>query len=248
MCLPGPLLLRIEEEDDVQISRFAKATLWLAIAAPAFGQLTQLTQPTAAYTSSTALIPITVPDATAITSITNGTQTITLGSIVPSGSPFNARTVPSGGWSTWNTPPATESATPRVVATYSAVTSLTLTLSVPSATFGVEIEPDLLSTYTISAAFFNGGTLLGTISQNISGSAGALLAAASSTSPITSVVITAPAAASGFAMAQFRTGSTFLGASSVPTLQTTVTAGLGMLLAAAGVLLARLQQPNRLRP
>ena len=232
----------------MRISRLSKAILPVVMAAlPAFGQLTQISQPTTTYTSTTTLVPITVANGTTVTSVTNGSETITLGSIAPSSSVFAARTVPGGGWSTWGAPPNTESSTPRVVATYSATTSLTLTLAVPVTTFGFEIEPDTFGVFTISAAYYSGGTLLGTISQSINGNAGALLAAGSSTSPITSVVITAPAGANGFAMAQFRySGST---TTAVPTLRTAGVLSLGALLAAAGVLLAQAhKRPGGVHP
>jgi hypothetical protein len=223
----------------VRLTRFAKAALGLCLAVvPAFAQFTRVMQPTPAYISATTLVPITGPDFTAVSSVTNGTQTITLGSIAPSGF-FSAQTVPSGGWATWNSPPFTESSTPRVLATFSAVTSLTLTLTVPSATVGFEIEPEAFGNFTISAAYYNGVTLLGTITQVINGNSGALLAAGSSSTPITSVVITSPSAAAGFAMAQFRTGNSLTG---IPTLRLTAMATLGLLLAAGGAFLARSQQ------
>jgi hypothetical protein len=226
----------------VALSRLPKFVLPLVFGAlPAFGQLYQISQPTSGYTSATTLVPITAPDGTVLTSLTDGTQTVTLGFIAPGSSVFEAHTVGGGGWSTWGAPPATESSTPRVVGSYTSVTSLTLALSVPSRTFGFEIEPDTLSNFTISAAYYSGGTLLGTISQSINGHGGALLAAGSSNLPITAVVITAPSGANGFAMAQFRYGSTTL-ATPVPALSTTVMMSLGGLLAAAGAFLARAQQ------
>jgi hypothetical protein len=233
----------------VRLSRFSEIILAFGfVALPAFGQLTPIPQPTAAYTSATSLVPITVPDGTTVTSLTNGSQTITLGSVVPSSSIFAARTVPSGGWSTWGAPPNTESSTPRVVATYTATTSLTLTLAVPATTFGFEVEPDSFAVFTISADFYSGARFLGTVSQSINGSAGALLAAGSSAYPITSVVITAPSGANGFAMAQFRSGGAVPGVA-IPTLSSTVLMGLGGLLAAAGALLAQAQKrPRAVRP
>ena len=226
----------------MRVLPLSKVILPLAFAAlPVFGQLTQIPQPTTAYKSATTLIPITVPDGTTLTSVSNGGQTITFGSVVPSASIFSARTVPSGGWATWGAPPATESSTPRVVATVNPVTSVTLNLAIPSQTFGVEVEPDDFAVFTISAAFYSGGTLLGTVSQAVNGSAGALLAGGSSAFPITSVVITAPASAGGFAMAQFRYGGAVPGVA-IPTLRTTAMLGLGCLLAAAGALLAQAQK------
>jgi hypothetical protein len=89
----------------------------------------------------------------------------------------------------------------------------------------------------------NGGTALGTITQSISGASGARLAASSATQPITSVVVTAPAGAGGFAIAQLRYGfQSTPPPTGVPTLDTTASCGLGVLLAAAGALLARKQQ------
>lgn len=232
----------------MRVSGFWKVLLPLAlVAAPAFGQLTQISQPTTTYTSTTTLVPITVADGTVVTSITNGAETIGLGSIAPNTSFFTARSIPSGGWTSWGSPPNTESSTPRVVGEDIQVTSLTLTLSAPVTTFGFEIEPDSFVSSTINAAYYSGGTLLGTISQSINGHAGALLVAGSSTLPITSVVITAPAGASGFAMAQFRYAGLVSGA--VPTLNTASIVGLGLLLAAAGALLAQAQKrPGAARP
>jgi hypothetical protein len=52
----------------VALSRLSKFVLPLAFAAlPAFGQFSQISQPTSGYTSSTTLVPITVPDGTTIT-------------------------------------------------------------------------------------------------------------------------------------------------------------------------------------
>jgi hypothetical protein len=79
---------------------------------------------------------------------------------------------------------------------------VTLNLSLPCTTFGFEIEPDEWDMFPVSTRFYNGSTLLGTVSQNINGDAGAMLAAATSTTPITRVVITVPAEANGFAMAK----------------------------------------------
>jgi len=164
------------------------------VARPAYAAFTPISSPTTAYTGSTTLLPITVPDFTNITSVTNGTETVTF-SI-----PMQARTVPTS-WQTWNCPPYTESCTPRVLETTPA-TSVTIALSNPASTFGVEVEPDPYSVYTITATFLNGTTVLGTVSQAVNGYHGALLAAASDNEPITSVQISS---GSDFAIAQIRT-------------------------------------------
>jgi len=222
----------------MRLNRTVTTAVWLGLAGciPAFAGFNTISAPVAAYTGATKPIPITPADGTGMTTLTDGTQTITFSSTV------YAATVPDGGWFTWGAPPNTESSTPRVLKIGGA-TALTLTLSVPSQTFGFEIEPNGTSTtgqfYNISAQFYNGGTLLGTVSQSINWQSGALLAAGSDSVPITSVVITAPANAAGFAMAQFRYSTTIVVPSITPAPNTIVTGGLAMLLLAAGALLAR---------
>lgn len=226
----------------MRLRQLLTVTLLLGFAEcfPAFGQFFPISSPTATYTGSTIVIPITAANGTSMTSLTDGAQTITLSTA------FSAQTVPSGGWATWGAPPNTESSTPRVLAVFSPLTSATLTLSAPSLTFGFEVEPDNFGTFTVSATFFNGSTALGTVTRNVTGNAGALLAAGSSTTPITSVVLSAPAAAQGFAMAQFRYGNVVIGTPTpVPTLGTSALGGLSMLLIAAGSLLARAQNARR---
>jgi hypothetical protein len=137
-------------------------------------------------------------------------------------------------------------------------TSLTFTLSTPVNTLGFEIEPANRGAappagptpFTISATFFNGGTVLGVVSRAIPNN-GALLEAASSTTPITSIQISSPLAAGGFALGQFRFGNVIIGApppptvsAGIPALGTTALAGLALLLAAAAVLLARWQNAS----
>jgi hypothetical protein len=72
--------------------------------------------------------------------------------------------------------------------------------------FGFELEPNN-GTQTVAVTFYNGATPLGTITRSVPYASGALLFAASSTTPITRVVLTVPAGAGGFAMAQFRFGN-----------------------------------------
>ncbi|MGO9232054.1 MAG: hypothetical protein ACLQKA_22900 [Bryobacteraceae bacterium] len=142
------------------------------------------------------------------------------------------------GWATWGSPPATESSTPRVL--QAAGTTLTLTLSVPSHTFGFEIEPDDGLAQVITAQFYNGTTLLGSTSLTMNWNSGALLAGGSDSTTITSVVITAPASAGGFGMAEFRYGTTVDPGAPAP--NTIVTGGLSLLLLAAGTLLVRMRK------
>lgn len=156
---------------------------------------TPIASPTGSYVSSTDLLQITVPDFTLLSSLSDAKQTVTF-SI-----PLDARTVPDS-WATWNSPPATESSTPRVLYTDGA-TSFTITLANPSTVVGFETEPNPFEVHTITAVFMNGGNVIGTVSQPVNGLAGALLAAASSSQPITSVQVFSDV---DFAIAQIRTG------------------------------------------
>ncbi len=199
---------------------------------PAFGQFTPISTPTPAYTGGTTILAITGADLTPAPSLTDGTQTATFST------GLQARTVP-GTWATWGSPPNTEGATPRVVTEITgAVTTLTITLSASTNTFGFEFEPNA-GTQSISAAFMDGATTLGTVTRTVAGTSGALLFAASSTTPITSVVLTVPAGAGGFALARLRYEG--VPAPAVPLPSTLILCGVGILLLAARGLLERRQ-------
>lgn len=162
---------------------------------------TPIAQPTAAYTSSTTLVDISgIPDGTSgITSVTQGAQTISFDQSV-------TKTTVGVGWQTWGSPPNTESSTPPVLfRTFT--NSLTLVLSVPSTTFGLELQGNefVLSQFLV---IFLDESLnpVGNVNLQVDGSAGALLFAASTTtSPFSRVVINDTSQnANGFAMAQLR--------------------------------------------
>lgn len=186
--------------------------LGLSAAVPAFAQFTVIATPDSTYISGTVAIPITTANGTSLSSVTDGAMAMTLST------GMTAQTVPGGGWSTWNSPPNTESATPRVLARYTSLVTQTITFSQPTLTFGVEIEPNTFGAFSISVDFMNGATTLGTVTRSPNGSSGALLFAAASTTPITSVVITTPAGANGFALAQLRYQGSTSTAASIPTL------------------------------
>lgn len=218
--------------------RFGKvlvqSAVWIALAGTsAFAQLTTISSPTSSYTGATTLFTIAVPDGTAVPSLTAGGETVTF-----TASPtLTAHTVPNGGWATWNSPPLTESATPRVLTNYSS-TTVTLTFSAPIGVFGCEVEPDPFSAHTITATYMNGISTIGSVSRSVNGSAGALLAAASSAQPITSVVITSDV---DFAMAQLRfagVGVNFSGGAAVPALSFPMLVILCVLLLGTGAVMA----------
>lgn len=81
------------------------------------------------------------------------------------------------GWASWGSPPDTEQANPRVFWTQG-VTDLTFTFSTPVDVWGFEAQPNPFSVFDITAEYFNGATLLGTITRSVDGNAGARLFAA----------------------------------------------------------------------
>jgi len=181
------------------LSVFAIASL------PAKADFNPIPTPTAGYTSSTSLINIAgIPDGTTvIPSVTDGIQTVSFGALM------NKTTV-GVGFATWGAPPFTESSTPAILTTPPTpviVTTLQLLLSVPSLTFGFELQGDAQNTTNeFNVQFYEGAVPVGNITQFINGNAGARLFAAFSTdSPFTSVVITnVDGQAGGFAIANLR--------------------------------------------
>ena len=130
-----------------------------------------------------------------MTSITDGVQTVSFDLTLEKGRVPNL-------WSTWSSPPDSESPTPAIL--FNPLDqALTLTLSQPSQVFGFELEPNALDSFIYSAEFYSDTTLLGTITRAVQGRAGARLFAASTAEPITKVVITGEPSF-GFAIAQIR--------------------------------------------
>jgi hypothetical protein len=153
--------------------------------------------PTPAYLSRTAKIPITQPDDSIVSSITDGVQTVTFTD------PTIAKTVDTS-WFTWGSPPDTESDFPRVLWTGAANTTLAMSLARPALIFGFEAEPGFFDVFPIEAAFYSGPTLLGTIVRDVDGFFGARLFAGETTEPsqlITDVVVSS---SYDFAIAQVR--------------------------------------------
>jgi hypothetical protein len=189
---------------DMPPRRIAKHPLTFALAIMVFfvthaciASIIVISQPDASYLARTRLLPITADDFTAVSSLTDGTQTVLLGT------PMEARTVPST-WLTWASPPDTESDSPRVLWSTEDVTTATLTYTLPSRIVGFEVEPDFLGIRSIMVSFFSGATPLDTLSLDVDGFAGAKLFAIESTSAlITRVTVDSEA---DFAMAQLRYG------------------------------------------
>jgi hypothetical protein len=107
-------------------------------------------------------------------------------------------------WAGWGAPPAVEktkipplppclspfiSQCPPVLWT-GGPTVITLNLSTPALVFGFEAEPNVVGPETLTAQFYGASGPIGTIQRDPSGYFGASLFAASSTTPITRVVVT----------------------------------------------------------
>lgn len=161
---------------------------------------TIVSQPNATYVAGTTLVDLSsLADGDPLSGITQGTQTITFSQTM------TKETVPAG-WATWGTPPDTETSTPEVL--YQEVSRiLELTLSQAATIFGVEMEPDIFGSYPMKAEFYNGATLVGSISQTVNGNGGAKLFAAEDGAGFTRVVLEETTGNSrGFAIAQLRFG------------------------------------------
>ena len=161
---------------------------------------TVVPQPDAAYVAGTTLLDLSsIADDDMLSGITQGTQTIAFSQTM------TKTTVPAG-WASWGSPPDTETSTPEVL--YQEISSvLDVTLSQAATIFGLEMEPDIFGSYPMKADFYNGATLVGSISQVVDGQAGAKLFAASDGAGFTRVVLEETTGNSrGFALAQLRFG------------------------------------------
>jgi hypothetical protein len=167
--------------------------VWVVSTASARADFTPIPQPDAAYLANTGVAPISAADFDVVTSLLarGVTATPDIGLV--------ALTVPTT-WGSWGSPPSVESSTPRVLWT-NGFTSLTLTLSEPEGLFGFEAQPNTSVVSNILASFYQGATLLGEISLDVDGNAGARLFAASSTTRFDKIVISST---DDFAIAQVR--------------------------------------------
>jgi hypothetical protein len=166
------------------------------------------------YLTSTTKITLPAVGST-YTSLTDGTESI---AITTSPTPVAMSTLGGAGTSFgWGNPPTVEESKPLVMFTgpngNTTTNNVTLTFSVPVTTFGVEMMPNtptLFLPYTMTAKFFDGATLVGTISKGLESPGGArLFAAHTNTEEFTSVNLTAqsgsfPSGTTGFEVAQIR--------------------------------------------
>ena len=162
------------------------------------------------YTAGTTNMSSVFPaDFTRVNSIADSAETVSFSDTPP----LVALTVPTTsrnfGIDNWNSPPATESDTPRILADTEGDTSLTLTLSKPATVFGFEMQVVDCCSLPVTATFMDStpvGSIPLTLSEtnNLPGQGGAMLFAASTNQAFTSVAISYPDDSSGFAIAQVR--------------------------------------------
>jgi hypothetical protein len=178
------------------IRRFGPTCAALLIAAvaatPARAAFVAINQPTASYKANTLLFSFNAADFGVVSSVSNGL-------IINFDIPMVALTTPTT-WTSWGSPPNTETVTPRVLWT-DAFTSLTLTSSIPVLTLGFEAQPDSLSVASMTATFFNNNTQVGLVTHNVDGNGGAVLFAGTNDTPFNKVVLSS---ADDFAIAQIR--------------------------------------------
>src|ERR1700733_6345825 len=127
--------------------------------------ITVIPQPVASYTSSTNLINISSLSGN-VGSITGGGLTVNFST------PMKVlKTGVTGGWGTWNSPPATENNKPMVLYSNGA-DSVVMIFSTQVSTFGFEAQPDLSETDVMEATYYNAaGVDLGDIILDVSGNA-----------------------------------------------------------------------------
>jgi hypothetical protein len=175
-------------------------TRWLphiGLAGPAFQAIPQ---PIAPYLAQTSKLDITVPDFTSVASLSDGTLTT---SFSLSGQARTAGVT----WGSWSSSPDSESDTPRVLFFQNFTLETTISLNAPVLTFGFEVQPNVQDVFSVTATFEDrGGNVLGAITRDVSGRAGARLFAGTDVSGtgISSVVIAVDAPAQGFGVAQVR--------------------------------------------
>jgi len=186
-----------------------------------------ISSPDAAYLAATNYIdPSAIPDGSFVSSISDGTQTVHFKT--PDGSAtygVQKFTAPGGDWGTWSQAPDSQrGASDTLPVFYSNdATMLRFGLATPVNIFGFEAEPNAFAVHTMVAKFYDASNnLLGTISRNVHGIAGARLFAAQSDVPIAYVVFSSDV---DWAVGAFRYGTQ--GAPVIPEPGTMLLMGIG---------------------
>jgi len=142
------------------------------------GPFTAISQPTADYLAATTYIDASsIPNYSNVTSVSDGFLTVSF-------SPGVTKYTTPGTWATWSVAPESQrQSQSEPLPLFYTRSALLLTLSAPVMTFGLEAEPNAFQVYTITARFYDGSmSLLGTITRDVNGHAGARLFAATADS------------------------------------------------------------------
>jgi hypothetical protein len=173
-----------------QVLAFLAGCLLVFGARPAWAGI--ILTPDATYTSNTTKIPLPA-SGTVVNSLTNGTQTVTFSSSLQAGQTEN-----------WGILPNVEQVLPGVVLFHANSDDLTLTLSSPIHTFGFELANTAFASLQVTATFRQGTTIVETDQRTLDAQGNGLLFAGTESSPFDNVVISAPDANKGYAIAQIR--------------------------------------------
>jgi hypothetical protein len=167
------------------------------LSAAARGDFIVIPQPNAAYQAAT--LKFDVPNSgPALQSLVSGDLTISFSA------PMNPLQAGPGHF-TWGHPPFVEDTAPAVLYSQNQLTRV-LTFSEPLQTFGLEMVPNLTVFFpaTLTADFFSGDTLVGTIQQRVSQFDARLFAATDTDAPFTSVWLTSSSGSFGFLVGDVR--------------------------------------------
>jgi len=132
-------------------------------------QFTPIDQPNPEYIAATTKLPTPLTFPASV--VTDGSFSVTLSSPAD-----YDRIAPGGGWATWGTPPWVEPTPTHVL--YTNTNNLTMTFSRPVNIFGFEAEPNQYEAFPMTAYFYNGAALVGSVQRVVDGYGGARLFAA----------------------------------------------------------------------
>lgn len=198
-----------------------KRTLLSLVAATAFAATAgaqAISNPDAAYLAATTKFDQSGADFTTFNSLTSGSLTLTFGTAL------ERRMVP-GSWSTWSIAPFSErvAGVDYDVAYCEDCSVLRMSLSSAVSIFGFESEPNPFGMHGFTANFLRNGGVVGTVTRDVNGNAGARLFAYADAGGIDAVEFISNDEVD-FATASFRFGAP----ASVPEPATFALLGLGL--------------------
>jgi hypothetical protein len=131
----------------------------------------QISSPTAGYLAATTRFDIPGEVGATFTSLTSGSLTLSFDS------PGSKRVAPGYSWATWSAAPESERAAEGTLDAlyFGDASKLRMQLSRPVSIFGFEMEPNPLAVKTFNAYFLYQGNLVGSITREVDGDAGARL-------------------------------------------------------------------------